>query len=110
MTDDRGRSADFVDKAHEASLSADRSPRPTTRLAAKHQGYFIDGAEAFAAAAVDRWLDIATAPAGQRVIVGASHLNGDAVGSYWWQADDVIGADGRPVNHPTATQWRRGSV
>lgn len=67
---------------------------------------FIDGAEAFAAVAVDRWLDMGSAPVGQRVTVGGSRLSTNGAG-YWWQAEDVIGADGRPVKHPTATHWRR---
>lgn len=126
MTDDRGRNADIVGGTHEGlgnswdstSDAGDGSSRAemggraqsATWSAASHQGYFIDGAEAFAAVAVHRWLDIASARAGQRVVVGGSHLTGDGVGSYWWQAEDVIGADGRPVGHPTATHWRQGSV
>ena len=126
MTDDRGRYADVVGGAHEGldnswdstSDPGDGSsraelggaPQSATSSAASHQGYFIDGGEAFAAVAVYRWLDIASSRAGQRVVVGGSRLAGDGVGSYWWQAEDVIGADGRPVGHPTATHWRQGPV
>lgn len=68
--------------------------------------YFIDGAEAFAAVASGTWQEIRTAPARQRVTVGASRLTANGVGSYWWQEDDVIGADGLPIKHPSATHWR----
>lgn len=74
---------------------------------ANHQyRYFIDGAEAFVAAAHSPWREIRTAPVLQRVIVGASRLTENGVGSYWWQAEDVVGADGLPTRHPAATHWR----
>lgn len=123
MTNDDGRPADVVSGIHEALDNSwydvsetggsaqrgdeDGAPRPTTKSAIAQAGYFIDGAEAFAAVAVDRWLDIASARAGQRVVVGGSRITGDGVCSYWWQAEDVIGTDGRPVKHSTATHWRR---
>lgn len=123
MDDDQGRYADTISGQHEALDSSSHgasefdggasrgdvggTARPATRSPVARAGYFIDGAEAFAAVAVDRWLDLASARAGQRVVVGGSRLTGDGVGSYWWQAEDVIGTDGRPVKHPTATHWRR---
>ena len=77
------------------------------RARANHEHhYFIDGAEAFAAAASGPWREIRTAPVLQRVTVGASRLTVNGVGSYWWQEEDVIGADGLPTRHPSATHWR----
>jgi hypothetical protein len=123
MDEDRGRYADIAGGFHEGLDSSWRSssdpgeglsgaeaggaPQPATRRAVGHHRYFIDGAEAFAAVAADPWLDIASARVGRRVVVGGSRLKEDGVGSYWWQDDDAIGPDGRPVKHPTATHWRR---
>lgn len=100
-------SSDLSESSSRAKLG---EVQPTAWSSASHQGYFIDGAEAFAAVAVDRWLDIASACPGHRVFVGRSCLKPDGIGSYWWQAEDVIGADGRPMEHPTATHWRGRST
>lgn len=123
MDDNQGRYADAISGQHEPLDSSSHGAseldrrasrgdaggmaRPATRSPGARTGYFIDGAEAFAAVAVDHWLDIASARAGQQVVVGGRPLPGEGVGSYWWQSEDVIGADGRPLKHPTATHWRR---
>lgn len=123
MDDDQGGSADAVSGQHEALDNSshgaseldgsasrggvDGTARTVTRSPAARTGYFIDGAEAFATVAVHRWLGLEYARAGQQVVVGGSRLTENGAGSYWWQAEDVIGADGRPVKHPTATHWRR---
>ncbi|MGX1785747.1 hypothetical protein ACWIGM_03360 [Bosea sp. NPDC055332] len=82
-------------------MSSEDYPRANHR-----HHYFIDGAEAFAAAAHGPWREIRTAPVLQRVIVGASRLTENGVGSYWWQENDVISADRLPTRHPAAMHWR----
>lgn len=62
---------------------------------------------AYLAATPTEWQDIESAPTLDRVFVaGWQPRHGNTEG-YWWLYEDMTDENGKPIDHPNATMWRK---